>query len=104
MYELQTRISIADSHIFLKAMKECVHENQSLNCLHHVSFSQQVVGTCKIKVLKIVYSFLLYFQNVFLYKSTTRTAFNLIKKEEKGCENNILTQQNIEISYIHETV
>lgn len=54
-------------------MKECLHENQSLIRLHHVSlfhFLEQVVGTCKIKIEKFFVFVLFYSQNVcssFLY-------------------------------------
>ena len=77
-------------------MKECLHENQSLIRLHHVSlfhFLEQVVGTCKIKIEKFFVFVLFYSQNVcssflyiYIYKSTTRTAFNLRKQKEKECE------------------
>lgn len=79
-------------------MKECLHENQSLILLQHVSlFSllEQVVGTCKIKIKKNVFV-LFYSQNVF-YINLPLEQHSLSEKKKRVWEKKNTDQKYLDI-------
>lgn len=91
VYELQTLVLSSISISFKSNESMLTWKSVSYSFTSCFSFSQQVVGTCKIKILKTfchtLFSKWIFF---FVYKSTTRTAFNvrIPETKEKDAKNN----------------
>ena len=86
-------------------MKECLHENQFLICLHHVSlFHNRSLAHVKSKFKKKKFLFFIFKMLFFIYKSTTRTAFNLNKNKRVWGRKKNADQKYLDILHTWDSV